>query len=81
MDIKAGTEIRAYDFPHLNDCYMEGRVFKIEDGMIHCTCTTIVRDGVDVPVNELPETFCTPEVGNALFDDKTTRITEAGTDR
>tara|TARA_R100000458_G_C8251335_1_gene228240 strand:+ start:1090 stop:1335 length:246 start_codon:yes stop_codon:yes gene_type:complete len=48
---KIGDKIRSYDFkpmPGRGDCYMDGVVTQVSNGLITFTCTRQVFDGIDV---------------------------------
>ncbi len=48
MTIQTTDRIRSYDFqpmPNRGDCYMEGTVTKIQNGMVHFHCETVVFSG------------------------------------
>lgn len=79
--IQPGQDIRSYDHIQIDDSYMEGSVIEILNGLAKCKCNKIVRAGVAVPEEELPEFFMTPQIGDCLFDDRQDRVTVAGTSR
>lgn len=73
---QVGDMIRSYDFCGRTDCYMEGLVTKVHEGLIHAN-TTAIRFG---ELGELAitlgdnDTFRTPELGLMLADKDFRRI-------
>lgn len=67
--ITKGKKIRSYDFMNLTDCFMEGVVEKVENGMIYAKTTRFVRQGIDRQIRKGFEEFRTPEIGNCFLDE------------
>jgi hypothetical protein len=62
LKVKVGTKIRSYDFAGNLDCYLEGVVTDIKDGLFHCATTKVVWD--DEELEATSPDFRTPELGN-----------------
>ena len=74
--IKVGDVIKSYDFRSHTNCYIIGQVIEIKDGLIHSSVIKSVSLG---ETYQFPDTkFCTPVLGQGMFDDLWTRIEVIG---
>jgi len=65
--VSVGNIIKSMDFPRVDDTFIVGFVYKVENGMIYCYTTKKVVEGEIVFVN-VQESFITQEQGEGLLD-------------
>ena len=78
-EMKAGTLIRAFDFPGVTDCYFVGSVVEVKDMMITAKIVKVVSQGNDITSKyEDCDTFRTPVMGCSFGDAAFERIVVIG---
>jgi len=69
-DLKVGDTIRSYDFMGHTDCYMEGTITEIKDGLYYCKGLKRVIQGIE----RLWSDFRTPIESFMDFDGRIVKI-------
>jgi hypothetical protein len=74
MQVQIGSIIKSYDFPHTFNCYMVGKVTKIDGDYISCDTIKQVFDGKEEELCEFNKVFRTVKQGLGMRDDKFERV-------
>ena len=67
-NFKIGQKIRSYDFFSRTDCYIEGVITNICNGLIEFNVTKSISEGQEY--TDRPETMQTADIGNDVFSDR-----------
>ena len=74
MNVQVGNIIKSYDFHFKTDCYMIGRVTKIEGEYLCCDTIKVVFGGEMDPIQNMRPEFRTPMMGCMMDDEEFARV-------
>lgn len=76
--MKVGQKIRSFDFEPrdgMGDCFMEGNIVDIDNGMIVAETTRVVFDGKEKTIDDMNCEFTTAQPGALMFGEWDGRVT------
>jgi hypothetical protein len=76
MQVRIGDIIKSYDFPNMLNCYIIGKVVKVENNYITARIIKAVSENKEYDLESA--TFKTPVQGLGMFDDKFERVVVLG---